>query len=79
MNWKVPKDMIDQGERIRELEQKVERLREVITKHRSHDRVSGTDILRTAANQVASLALAQDLSAMADDLDDALAGGGETS
>jgi len=28
MNWKVPKDMVDQEERIRELEQEVERLRE---------------------------------------------------
>ena len=27
MNWKVPKDMVDQEERIRELEQEVERLR----------------------------------------------------
>jgi hypothetical protein len=79
MNWKVPKNMVDREERIRELEQEVKRLREVITKHRSHDRISGTDILRTAANQVASLALAQDLSAMADDLDNALDGGGDKS
>jgi hypothetical protein len=28
MNWKVPKDMVDQEERIRELEQEIERLRE---------------------------------------------------
>jgi hypothetical protein len=27
MNWKVPKNMVDQEERIRELEQEVERLR----------------------------------------------------
>jgi len=30
MNWKVPKDMVDQKERIRELEQEVDRLYERI-------------------------------------------------
>lgn len=49
-----------------------EDLREVLTTHRSHDRISGTDILRTAAEQVNSLALARDLRSMASGIDAAL-------
>jgi hypothetical protein len=32
MNWKVPKDMVDQEKRVRELEQEVERLRKASKK-----------------------------------------------
>ena len=63
-------------EHIRELEQEVERLREALTKHRSHARTHGVDILRVAAEQVSSTALRYDLLAIADDVEDALDGGG---
>jgi hypothetical protein len=64
------------GERKRSPDTGEERqLREAITTHRSHDRVSGTDILRTAAEQVDSVALARDLMSMASDIDSALGGG----
>jgi len=54
-----------------------ERLREAVSTHRSHGRISGTDILRTAAEQVDSTALARDLLSMANDLDNALNDGAE--
>ena len=44
-------------------------LRETLTTPRSHERISGTDILRTAAEQVSSEALAEDLRSMASDID----------
>ena len=59
------------------LKRQHERLREAVMMHRSHDRISGTDILRTAAEQVGSLALARDLRSMASDIDAALSGGGD--
>ena len=59
------------------LKRQHERLREAVMMHRSHDRISGTDILRTAAEQVGSLALACDLRSMASDIDAALSGGGD--
>jgi len=46
-----------------------EDLRDAVTGHRSHARVSGTDILRRAAEQVNSSALAGDLRSMASDID----------
>lgn len=51
-----------------------EDLREAISTRRSHDRISGTGILRTAAEQVNSLALARDLRSMATGIDAALNG-----
>jgi hypothetical protein len=51
-----------------------DRLRKAVTTHRSHDRISGTGILRRAAEQVDSQALARDLMAMAADIDAALSG-----
>ena len=39
MNWKVPKNMVDQEERIRELEQEVQRLRNALIKCRVNARM----------------------------------------
>ena len=63
-------------DRIDDLEAEDERLREALTRHRSHGRISGTDILRSAAKLSDSKALSEDLEEMADDIDDALNGGG---
>jgi len=60
------------GERKRPSDE--QQLREALTMHRSHDRISGTGILRRAAEQVDSQALARDLMAMASDIDAALGG-----
>jgi hypothetical protein len=68
------RDIVDE---LRTLEEEMWRFREAITKHRSHDRISGTGILRTAAEQVDSVALARDLRSMASDIDAALGGGGD--
>jgi len=54
-----------------------EDLREAVSTRRSHARIIGTDILRTAAEQVDSSALADDLRSMASDIDAALSGGGD--
>ena len=56
-----------------------EDLREAVSRHRSHGRISGTDILRVAAEQVDSAPLASDLRSMAFDIDAALSGGGDSS
>lgn len=59
------------------LKRQHEQLREAVMMHRSHDRISGTDILRTAAEQVDSSTLADDLRSIASDIDAALSGGGD--
>jgi len=70
MNWKVPKDMVDQEERIRELEQEVERLRNALQSVRRG--------LKHIAHRTTSTATREDAHQGTVEIADALNGEGDT-